>query len=142
MYRLAYSSIATSPFSETELHEALTQWRDKNSRLNITGMLLYSNGNIFQVLEGHEQDVQSIFATIESDIRHLHVLKVADGTINERDFPDWSMGFKTVTGSQFEHVLGYVDPTKQEFLASHPDQGEGSLVALLKSFATEAQPLS
>jgi hypothetical protein len=52
VFALVYVSSATKPFSPDELSELLAQARVDNAALGITGMLLYSNGNFMQVLEG------------------------------------------------------------------------------------------
>ncbi len=60
MIYLVYVSSATKLFSEAELVELLRQARARNSHSGITGMLLYSNGNFIQVIEGEETIVLAL----------------------------------------------------------------------------------
>ena len=52
MYQLIYLSSATEMFTKEKLLALLEQSRPNNARLGITGILLYSNGNFMQTLEG------------------------------------------------------------------------------------------
>jgi hypothetical protein len=52
LYHLLYVISAVKPFSDSELVEMLVKTRAKNISLEITGMLLYKDGNFLQVMEG------------------------------------------------------------------------------------------
>jgi hypothetical protein len=75
----------------------LHQCRENNRRQGITGMLLYNDGNFVQVLEGPQEAVDRLLATIKHDLRHKGVLELLRGDLAERQFPDWSMGFRDVS---------------------------------------------
>ena len=59
----------------------------------------------------------------------------------QRAFPDWSMGFKTLTAEEFKAIEGYRNLHKEEVIkevhnslgSSHP------ILILLKSFADTSQ---
>ena len=55
MYSLIYVSIATKPFSAAELVDLLKHARRNNEKAEVTGMLLYKEGNFMQALEGEER---------------------------------------------------------------------------------------
>jgi len=133
MNYLIYISTSVKLFSDYDLEEMLEQSRASNSNAGITGVLLYNKGTFFQVLEGEEEQVNNTFEKIKADPRHHNIIKMKSGTIAERNFPDWSMGFKA-SSQYLSHVPGYVDPAKKDFLyrytSNHP------AVNLLKSFAT------
>lgn len=96
MYFLIYISIATRPFSTEELVDLLEHARKNNLRANITGMLLYKNGNFMQVLEGEEKAVRALSAKIARDPRHHKMMTLLEGETQEREFPEWSMGFNNL----------------------------------------------
>ena len=52
VFQLIYVSLATRPMTPGDLVELLTQSRDKNARLGITGLLVYHNREFMQLLEG------------------------------------------------------------------------------------------
>jgi hypothetical protein len=69
--------------------------RPKNETLCLTGMLLYSGGNIIQTLDGPDEAVDTTFASIVRDPRHRGVFTLLRERIDERAFPDWTMGSAT-----------------------------------------------
>jgi hypothetical protein len=60
-------------------------------------MLLYRDGDFLQVLEGEEQAVRKACERIYDDKRHNTNLELDQSDIEERDFGQWSMGFKRLT---------------------------------------------
>ena len=93
MYYLIYVSSAVDLMSDTELLSLQKQSIEKNSQLDITGMLLYKSGNFMQYLEGKEDDVLALYEAIKRDSRHKHIITIQTGTQTQRSYRDWSMGF-------------------------------------------------
>lgn len=142
LHHVVYQSLATSALDESDLRHVLTQSRVWNTAHGLTGLLLHSNGSIMQVLEGAEADVRFIFARISSDSRHHNVVKLADGPVEQRQFAQWSMGFRTVNPQEFAHLQGYLDLTRTPVplpADAHYRQGS-SLHAVLANFLVE-QPV-
>ncbi|GGF13678.1 BLUF domain-containing protein [Hymenobacter cavernae] len=140
LYHLVYQSVATAVMSEKELEALLTQARTWNTGHTLTGVLLYSNGEIMQVLEGTEEEVRYIFNRIAQDPRHRNVTKLADGEIQQRNFSQWSMGFKAVEPADFAHLAGYLNVNKQDYLSAQPGYSkstDATLHSLLASFVTD-----
>lgn len=103
---LAYTSVACHHMSHQELITLLTHCRQKNSRRQISGMLLYMEGCFFQVLEGPRTQLELLFEKISNDKRHHHVMKLIIEPIKERTFENWSMGFKDITPSELASITG------------------------------------
>jgi hypothetical protein len=137
LHHLVYQSTATKPFSEAELKALLEQSRAWNTDHQLTGMLLYSDGDIIQVLEGSEPEVKGIFASISADFRHFNVMKLADGPIQQRSFSDWSMGFLSISPDDYRHLTGYQNPESATYLSTYTEQGDGSMHALLSTFVRQ-----
>ena len=93
LIRTVYVSAATKPFTQPELRDLLSKSRMRNRSVGITGLLLYHKQSFFQVLEGEEADVTSLFASIERDKRHNRVLLLSKKNTDKRNFGAWSMGF-------------------------------------------------
>jgi hypothetical protein len=118
MFRIIYSSSATTPFSEQQLDELLQVSRRNNLAADITGMLLYKDGNFMQTLEGPEIAVQRLVEKIRSDPRHRNFTTLMEGTILERSFGSWSMGFKKITKETLINVPGYHDSDDPSLMSS------------------------
>lgn len=67
---LTYTSSTTDLMSVAQLVEMIEQIRPKNERLGLTGLLLYSGGNVIQTLEGTSYAVYRVFDAIRADTRH------------------------------------------------------------------------
>ena len=77
-------------------------------------MLLYKGGNILQILEGPPEAVEALFARIEMDSRHSGVIRLYRKDIEQRDFPEWSMGFRDLDSTESQALAGYsefLDPS-------------------------------
>lgn len=61
------------------MHQLLEAARCFNVERRISGLLLYSAGRFVQVLEGPEDAVQNLYATIQQDARHTQVVAVNAG---------------------------------------------------------------
>jgi hypothetical protein len=70
----AYPALNRDPvsggFSNEDLVALLQRSRCNNERLGITGLLLYKDGNIIQVLERPDETVRDLFRTISADPLH------------------------------------------------------------------------
>lgn len=123
---LVYVSVESHPLSEEDLIEILKKAREKNERLDITGMLLYRDGFFIQCLEGEKSAVESLYATIKLDNRHENVLTVSQDEIEERTFKDWKMGFNHISDSDLSGLEGYEDyinkPFDNEFFSDKPSR--------------------
>jgi len=107
MIRIVYVSFATKPFDEKELLHLLAKCRSNNTEQQITGQLIYSEGTFMQVLEGPRETVDASYARIKKDTRHHNVTLIERVTIDERQFGEWSMGFKTLTAEQMQDIEGF-----------------------------------
>lgn len=109
MLSLTYVSSAVELPDPERLVEMLKRIRPRNQALGLSGMLLYSDGNIMQTLEGPDDVVETIFRTIEADPRHHDIIVILREPTERRAFPDWSMGFRRLSGEHLETLPGYDD---------------------------------
>lgn len=79
---------------EAALSELLAQCRRNNAALGLTGMLLYSDGNFMQALEGEEEAVDALLAKIAKDRRHTGMRVLWRRPIAQRLFDGWSMALR------------------------------------------------
>ena len=96
MFELLYTSLSPTGLTDAELVELLESARLKNKELDITGMLIYYDREIMQILEGEEEVVKALYNTISQDVRHTSANVFYQGDIDERAFSDWSMALKVL----------------------------------------------
>lgn len=134
MFQMLYVSAATELLSDADLDDILSKSRRNNTRDDVTGMLLYADGSFLQVLEGEETAIRQVYERISRDPRHHRIVEVAQQTIDQRDFPDWSMGFRR------ERNLDSLPPAYFRLTHDQLDQVAARecshiVMAMLKSFA-------
>lgn len=109
IFQLAYLSTTVREMEVSELIDLLRVSRSNNLRLGITGMLIYRDQSVIQVIEGLETDVRGLYEKIVSDPRHFHVTTILEEPLVEREFPDWSMAFRAMTPVQEESYSHYLE---------------------------------
>ena len=143
MYYLIYVSQATRPMNEEDLAAILQQSRDYNTRDAITGLLMYKftpserRGNFMQLLEGDKDKVLSAFERINADKRHHTKVLLEQGEIAERNFSNWSMGFRNVNTSDLDKFQGYSDLGSESFWNRARDGKVPEALALMLTFYTD-----
>lgn len=109
MLSIAYVSAATREMSDDDIAQILTASRANNVRDGLTGALLYHRGRFIQVLEGPDDAVLRRLAIIDGDERHAGVQKLSEKQIGARQFPEWTMGFQTLSDSATKQLDGFND---------------------------------
>ena len=138
VFYLVYASAAKELYSQVELLEILEKFRTNNFKTDITGLLLYYEGNFFHIVEGEEPLVEQLFeAHVLSDRRLCQVLKLLTGYESHRSFPDWSMGFqraeRTIVPNDFLPNFNELLESRSAPESIYPDIHE-PLLTLLHGF--------
>ena len=134
MIHIIYVSTAVEPFSEKELKDLLRLCRDCNERYQITGMLLYKNGNFMQVIEGDKTPVTQLMDNILRDIRHHNIDIMRRENIPSRDFPDWTMGFQNIDASDRFKIPGFTNILDSDFNPEYFSEDTAQAHQLLLAF--------
>ncbi|MCK2034789.1 BLUF domain-containing protein [Microbacterium sp. SSW1-49] len=106
---LVYTSTAVRPLDDDALSGLLAQSRDANGARAVTGMLLYRDGRFIQVLEGARGVVTALAAVIARDGRHRGMRILLLEGISARQFPDWTMGYQSLSRLTEPRPDGYRD---------------------------------
>ncbi len=109
LFHLGYVSTETGDLGSSGIVELLKEARLTNTSRNITGLLLHRDRSFYQVLEGSEDVVRETFEGIEKDERHTAIDVLFEGAVEEREFPDWQMGFLNLDGVDIAALRGYSD---------------------------------
>ena len=114
LFHLGYVSTETRDLGSAGMVKLLTEARRINTSRDITGLLLHRDRSFYQVLEGAEDIVRQTFDSIEKDKRHTAIDVLFEGEVDEREFPDWQMGFLNLDGVDIETLQGYSDFLSRE----------------------------
>jgi hypothetical protein len=104
MYHLVYISQAQENMTLTTLVVLLMQARTLNERHDVTGTLVYGDGQFMQVMEGEEAVVKDLYARVAQDARHYNVRTLAEGPLATRSFA-LGMPFSGLFRSFLSHFL-------------------------------------
>lgn len=120
-YALSYVRTASLSFPRKNIKVLLEEITNYNNNHGITGILLFSDGNFFQLFEGEEIKVRELYAQIEKDSRHTNVIKFLEKRVTLPSYDGYNCeiitGNTKYNGSKLENYLHYIevlDPHSQK----------------------------
>jgi RecJ-like exonuclease len=112
-FAICYVSTAASGISDDEIEDLLKLSSTNNNRDQITGILLFSNGNFFQVLEGEKQVITEVFEKIKQDRRHRNLISIFKKEIENYQFTTYEEEFlsldTTYDGEKINYYASYIE---------------------------------
>lgn len=120
VFYLLYYGIESFKFKQKDFQDLLEQARSRNEKLNITGKLIYCEGTFIQVLEGEEQHVKEVYASILRDHRMVATKLVTEGKVEERHFGAWSMDFKEISLATINDFENCTHPDVADYINTAP----------------------
>lgn len=132
--QLIYISAASVEFTTEDLTKLLKKAREKNAKVDVSGMLIYHEGSFFQVLEGPEEEVYRVYDLIADDPRHDEVRLLLKSVVEKRSFENWSMGFVNTDRALFEHIPGFSDFFKPGFSVKEMRKEDSTLGRVMTEF--------
>lgn len=103
---IVYVSSAAHLPSPAEIDHLLERAQARNAQEAVTGVLLYRDGNFLQYLEGPASGLLTIYKIIKADPLHYGIIELLHEPILTRDFPVWSMAFRSA------NMLPLLHPTQ------------------------------
>jgi len=133
---LVYVSTRTPECTDDEINKILKSCEKNNSTIDITGVLLYSDKNFIQYIEGEYKEIIALYDKIKSDSRHKNAKLITSSPIQVRTFPSWQMGSKKFDTSTVEFKTQVDDSERKTFTeildGKNPDANKA--VSLIKKF--------
>ncbi|GAA3609320.1 BLUF domain-containing protein [Flavivirga amylovorans] len=130
---ICYISDSCQEESLNTLKILFSKAKKNNSKYNITGVLIYSNANFLQVLEGDRVSVDATFKRISLDRRHRNLFKVIDINTQQRIFEDYNFGFTIVDNSK---ELGELNEYL-EWLRKADNKSANKVVNMVENFIAQ-----
>jgi len=114
---MVYSLIYVSNTSKVLKKEGIEQVFDYTTAFNInhdiSGFLVYKDGNFIQLREGNEKTIKSLYKRIFKDKRHVNVITILEEEISQRYFDGYESGFFTSQNNKLTGgLLNYLDYLK------------------------------
>jgi len=92
-FAISYVSTANRDLNQDEVAEILEQTEIRNNNEGVNGLLIYSGGNFFEVIEGEKIKIKDLFENIKEDPRHRNIMMVFEKKIDKPLFDDKEANF-------------------------------------------------
>lgn len=96
---LFYVSRARPGIAQGDINDLLEAAQQRNRRLGLTGMLLFSGEHFAQVLEGPREALDALLPGILADRRHQDVQLLCHEPLAQREFAAWSLAYVDTPGA-------------------------------------------
>ncbi|MGB7842784.1 MAG: BLUF domain-containing protein [Salinimicrobium sp.] len=110
---ICYISTATQNLNSDEVQSLLEEWKQTNLKKELRGILLFSGGHFFQVLEGKKESVLEMFFKIQNDPRHTDIIQVMGKDIQKPSLDHYVV--ENLYGKHYskpEVIEGYLESVK------------------------------
>ena len=120
---------------KSKLYKILVDSRVNNKLADVTGLLVYVDGQFLQVLEGEQEVVSALLEKISKDRRHKDVQVVYKTGIERRTFNAWLMAYVSPSPKELATWAGLSNTTTLEStlktLVSEPNRFPSVISKLL-----------
>ncbi len=108
-YAIVYVSTVSNELEKEEIEGILNNSKDWNNENGITGLLLFSGGNFFQIIEGEKNKICDLFEDIKLDKRHHNVTQFYGKVIYKEAYDGYDSDFVSEESNydprKFQHYL-------------------------------------
>lgn len=80
-YAISYVSTAALNISPGDIKDLLKKIAEDNNAQKFTGILLSSETNFFELIEGEKEQVINLYARIAKDTRHTNLIKIYEKAV-------------------------------------------------------------
>lgn len=113
LYTICYISKAAPELNEQGIEELFNYTSQANNKNGVSGILLHSLGNFFQVLEGNEKHLLQLFEKIKEDPRHAEMYEVYNKRTHHPVFENYKSTFDIVKNSDdLKTLITYLNVDK------------------------------
>ncbi|WP_321279015.1 BLUF domain-containing protein [Marinifilum fragile] len=134
LIHIVYVSFSRNQLSELELDELLSEIRPKNLAKGVTGLLLYNDEIFIQVIEGESDTIHDLYNRLQKDKRHTNIVKILEERIDQRSFPNWSMGYQKLSKEDSKDLPGFTDVMSSNDIRERLKQSSQAIVDLIVKF--------
>ena len=112
---IVYVSTRKPACTEIEIQKILQSCEKNNKDIDITGVLLSSETQFVQYIEGPYKIIISLYDKIKTDPRHKNPVLISNSPIEKRIFPSWQMGSRKVASDEINFLTEITSEDRKEF---------------------------
>ena len=94
---------------------------------------MFKRGNFLQIIEGPENSIFSTWERICKDSQHHTITVLEEGSYEERNFSNWSMGLKNLGTEALTDIPGFININNDQFW-ENPNNLKPNAMKLLRNF--------
>ncbi|WP_031428548.1 BLUF domain-containing protein [Flavimarina sp. Hel_I_48] len=99
-HTICYISKSIKSLTHEDIQDILEHAEATNTECKVSGVLLHSMGNFFQVLEGGKEHITALYNKILKDPRHTDVFEVYNHPSAKPVFLDYQSNFHVVKDNE------------------------------------------
>jgi hypothetical protein len=103
MHRVIYRSRVARQVRFADAEAIARAAAERNQRVQITGLLLYTPSYFLQVLEGEQGAIRKTMQRIARDVRHADIQVLDEREVAAREFGNWGMAARFL-GTQSDEI--------------------------------------
>ena len=108
-----YVSNVSSTLTPMKIQELLSKSQKKNGQKGINGILLFSGGNFYQVLDGPTDIIKQLWEKIKEDDRHHSIIKIFEERASHPSFETYLCDYISENDVfQYENIKELFDQLK------------------------------
>ena len=112
-----YISYMKKEYDKEELDELMSKFYLNNLKYDISGLLLYSERNVIQYIEGEGDNIEKLYDNIKNDTRHKNVFLLHKKEIQQRLFTEWKANVNYIEYNKFREEMLSGNKSRYENLA-------------------------
>lgn len=97
-----------------EIELLLTEGKDRNAALDVTGALIFTHRHFAEILEGPPGSIETLMHSIRRDPRHCDLRIVEDLSVERRAFTRWAMAYRGPASYVSKRVAPLLDAQRPE----------------------------
>ncbi len=105
LHSILYTSCAAFSPTEDQLQHLIESAIERNQKNKITGILIYSNQNFIQYIEGPYDSLMHVYGFIRQSSMHNRIIEIYNEAISERMFRYWQMAYASTNDDVFKDLL-------------------------------------
>ena len=133
IYRWIYASTSELPVQRigAEIDDIVSASAPRNATLDVTGVLIFARCRFAQYLEGPQDAIEELMASILRDPRHRDIMTLSYGAHDRRAFGNWALAYRG--GSTFiaEQIAFAIND-----VTGNAEGGVDRLVEIMREFVS------
>lgn len=134
LHSVIYVSSAIKNFSSDEILDLLSFFREDRVKKNLTGLVLYANGNALTMIEGEKEVVEKEYELMRAFPAHHDIIKIYDKAIPHLYFENYPLAFKAIGNAALKSIDDFNTDEDKEYWDECLLMDEDPIIKMITDF--------